>query len=972
MIPKATENTITSLLKEELEKFGVKAEAFISISTPIGRREADLLCKNAGIYILEAKFTEDTLLNAIAKIQNDYLKFYEFLNIKGGFALLYPEELKKPMPIETIKSLIHKLKFKVVLIFPPKDTRNFSVKEGDLRVIAKILAEQILTPPSYVEPSIDYMIKSLRDSAKYIINGLRHLSGSQLEGIFGGKSVFKNILQYEKEEKYPVEDLRLAAAYLLVNQILFYHVLSRTIPDRFPEIDTDTLIKPADLKYYFGKVLNVNYKTVFSYEVVSWVPQSFINEVKFLVNVIKGLSPEKVRRDLLGTIFHDLVPLEIRKSVAAFYTNILAAELLANLSIDKEDVKVADFACGSGGLLVAAYRRKKELLERKKAFTQEDHRKFVEEDLLGIDVMPFAANIAACHLALQSPEYLTNKVQIAIWDSTELKPGKKIPSIAKLETVLTGQVGLDAFMKKKNRETKGVVILGEEKPSEIPLNKYDVIIMNPPFTRQERMPREYKDRLFERFSEYKEYLERRLGYYGYFILLADRFLNEGGRMALVLPATILRIKTCEGLRKLWSKRYYVEYIITTSYRSAFSESVRFREILLIAKKCIPSLESKTRIAILKKLPTTIEEAKELAIKLKNSQKDLEDDKVSVKMIEYKKLTSETENWFKYIAVSDLSLTNILEEILKSNKLISLLSKFEAFLSNLYDYKYGDFHGFILQEKLRALKKIDIWIVEKLFENELEIKHKILGIKRRIPLSILGRGMRRPSYITKIDVTENLDYLILSWFKEIKELAKFLLPDKLLKEFNRENIETWKRNFQQKKTNLLLSRRLDLSAPGTSLISFYSKIPMVGVDMWCIKNVPDEYAKILTLWFNSTLNLLQIFILRTETRGAWIKVHDYMLNELLVPDYEKLSESDLKVLQNLFIQVKDVKFPCIFDRLKTKFWASFLIDKTWLQILGYKSDVTQFLNKLYDFLANEIELLKRLMAEGTIEEGDMEE
>jgi hypothetical protein len=57
-----------------------------------------------------------------------------------------------------------------------------------------------------------------------------------------------------------------------------------------------------------------------------------------------------VRGDLLGTIFHDLIPFETRKSVAAFYTNVLAAELLAWLAIDRPDAKVADFAVGSGGL----------------------------------------------------------------------------------------------------------------------------------------------------------------------------------------------------------------------------------------------------------------------------------------------------------------------------------------------------------------------------------------------------------------------------------------------------------------------------------------------------------------------------------------------------------------------------------------------------------------------------------------------
>jgi len=41
----------------------------------------------------------------------------------------------------------------------------------------------------------------------------------------------------------------------------------------------------------------------------------------------------------------------------------------------------------------------------------------------------------------------------------------------------------------------------------------------------------------------------------------------------------------------------------------------------------------------------------------------------------------------------------------------------------------------------------------------------------------------------------------------------------------------------------------------------------------------------------------------------------------------------------------------------------LIDAAWLKVLGYKGDVDGLLDRLYDSLAKEIELLKKLMAEG---------
>jgi len=78
----------------------------------------------------------------------------------------------------------------------------------------------------------------------------------ELEDIFGGKSVFENISQYE-EGRYPVEQMREAATYLLINQLLFYHVLS--IDTSFPGLDKDKIERLSDLAGYFEPVLKRNY-----------------------------------------------------------------------------------------------------------------------------------------------------------------------------------------------------------------------------------------------------------------------------------------------------------------------------------------------------------------------------------------------------------------------------------------------------------------------------------------------------------------------------------------------------------------------------------------------------------------------------------------------------------------------------------------------------------------------------------------
>lgn len=958
---KPIEDAISGLLAEELRKRGVEALP-VSIPTPHGSRKPDLLCKNGGIYPVEAKFAENKLIDAIAKIQNDYLKFHKVLGISGGFALLYPEELSHPMPLEVVRNLAYRLKFKVIAMFPPDDVRkNFAVYEGTLPEVADILARHILTPPEYVEPSIKFMIKSLRDGATLLVNGLMHLSGAQIEDVFGGKHVFRNVLQYD-EGKYPIENMRMAAAYLLVNQLLFYHVLSRRRADLFPEIDVDGIRAPSDLRPYFRRVLDVNYQVVFSYDVASRIPPKFTGIVKTLISVIQGLSPEKVGGDLLGTIFHDLVPFDVRKAVAAFYTNVEAAELLANLAIDRYDVKVADFAVGSGGLLVASYRRKRELLERERAFTGEDHRRFVEEELLGVDVMPFAASVAACHLALQSPEHFTDKVQIAVWDSTDLAPSRVIPSIAELRIVLSGQADLEAFIKSES-EIKGVVSLREGENREIKLETYDVVIMNPPFTRQERLPEDYKTRLFERFRDYRGYLHGQLGYYGYFVLLADKFLKENGRMALVLPATALRLRSSEGIRRLWSDMYHIEYIVTTWRRSAFSESARFREVLLVARKSKPAENAKTVIAVLKKLPSTLAEAREMAEAIKCSQADWEDDRMLIRIYSYSKLRADINNWFKYLSVGDPELVGLLENLLKSGRLTtfnSLLTACKAgIVRGVETGRGGKVQALTITRAERAIKREDVWIMRRIDGNSIVIEDRHTKRILKVPLQAARPALRRISLISKIDVTDNLDYVIVNTFPQISEFTTTVITEfKPPQGF----WDRWRSYVEERLSHLVLMRRADLSAPGTRLLAFYSEIPMAPPGVaWSIK-ISDVDAKILALWLNSSFNILQILLYRKETRGAFLQLDKYVLKHMLVPDLTKLSEDDVKFLTEIFSRVKNVEFPSILDQLKMKYEARRLIDEAWLRILDYKGDVNTFLGRLYELLAKEIELLKSLMKE----------
>jgi hypothetical protein len=352
------------------------------------------------------------------------------------------------------------------------------------------------------------------------------------------------------------------------------------------------------------------------------------------------------------------------------------------LAIDKPEAKVMDLAVGSGTLLVAAYRRKRELLQKVKGTIElEDHKRFLEQDLTGIDIMPFAAHLAVVHLSLQALLYETERVRVAVWDSTELKPGQTIPAIWSELKAAYRRPTLDMFAKGELSEeayvTKGALTLEGVGGERIPLEHADLIIMNPPFTRYQRLPADYKFVLAKRLSEYQELLHGQMGYYGYFITLADRFLKVDGKLALVLPATVLRVKSTLGMRKLLVRNYHLQHILTTWGRSAFSEGVRFREILLVAKKLqiagqkdasYDALQS--TITVIKRLPQTLEQAKEIAQQIgdfssKSNIGDIkETDKFVSRIFSQKKLLENVDNLFPFIAFQDFKLLDLWDEIVE--------------------------------------------------------------------------------------------------------------------------------------------------------------------------------------------------------------------------------------------------------------------------------------------------------------------
>lgn len=830
-------------------------------------------------------------------------------------------------------------------------------------------------------PNSSVIIDALNEAVSGIAVNTKQLGEKELLDIFGGKKVFEDILHYHNET-VALEEMQKASAYLLVSEILLYQILTKADSQRYPQIDEDSLKTPRDLSGYFRGA--INYTSTFSFDIASRLPESVMPTLRKVIKVVRALEPEKIRHDVLGKVFHNLIPIDTRKAIAAFYTNNEAAEMLAQLAIDDPDAKIYDLAVGSGTLLVASYHRKKKLLEaQKEHFTLMYHKKFLEEDLTGIDIMPFAAHLAAVHLSLQNPQYKAEKVRIAIWDSTELKPGQKIPAVSKQLREAYKRPALDAFIERRTflanaYVEKGVVTLEKMKAEKISLAQADGVIMNPPFTRQERLPTRYKSVLARRFAEYANCLHGQLGLCGYFILLADRFTKKGGRIALVLPASILRAKSSEEIRRFLVENYHVEYLVTTWQRAAFSEVGQFREILLVAKKLKDSQDiTKVRagpsckVVTLKKLPRNLEEANKFADEIKTALPSdrrmvYDSDSMTVRILSQIELKANFRNLFTFMTAYDWRIKELWSKLVDKagSKLIPLdhyLNAVKGEISRGIETKSSSHvpvqATFILRNMSRARKIKDVWVIKHETNDHVIAENRFSHKQVKIPLQAIRPGLRRLSGIDIIDQTDEFDYVVVDNFPEARSFFSGKETDTILK-----LLPGWKKYVERRLANLSISRRFDVSGVGTMLFAWYSPSPMTGTGlMWSIKGLPPEVAKIFTLWFNSTPSILQMFLERVETRGVWMQLHKYALNDLMVLNPTTLSECQTRLMHEIFDKVRKERFPSFLTQLKKKFSVRVEIDKAILSILGFEDDeINEILDFLYPTFAKEIDRLKDLL------------
>lgn len=295
-----------------------------------------------------------------------------------------------------------------------------------------------------------------------------------------------------------------------------------------------------------------------------------------------------LRHDVMGRIFHKL--LESRYD-GSFYTSVPASVILAGLALrDKGDIprnlknmRVIDPACGTGTLLMAAAERVKEISGNKY-----DSKVIIEDVLTGIDINVTALHIAATTLGLLSPTTRFKKMDIrqAPFGRTDDK------KIAAGSLELYGESGTFPIYNWADTKAMRQIETDQKRPSVSYTRCADLVIMNPPFTRNDirhdqlgkELEKLVKDRESNIFKS-APFPVNKSSSGPMFLILAEHLVKKSGTVALVLPFVAGTNKATLRIRKFFGEKFHVETLVVSHDpdRVWFSENTGIPEILVVLK-----------------------------------------------------------------------------------------------------------------------------------------------------------------------------------------------------------------------------------------------------------------------------------------------------------------------------------------------------------------------------------------------------
>jgi hypothetical protein len=890
------EETVNTQLALIISKLGVSAEAETILSR--GSALPDVIFPLMGLRIvIEGKFADHS--NARATVLKDARGRIQTGIAHIAAAVIYPTALRHVATANLERELSNaRLEFKIVHESGESDDwfgGNPNALMDWLRRAQALMAEDNV---------VEQTARSLSDR----LDGVAHLMSAQ-KGVCDRLSIILGMNAPKGEKPDDANARRETAAkvgaLVIANALVFQEQLAftdqRVSPLRKIEKAHDLVSEAAsEWQAIWSKI---NYIPIFQLgeRVLNELPASRQRNIAFkaLLTEARNICANQaaLRHDLMGRVFHWL--LHYAKYLGAYYTSVSAATLLLKLALSEKweldfgdvseiaTLRVADLACGTGTLLMAAAQSISDayITSRSKSsrpLTPGDldalHKRIMEDVLYGYDVLPSAVHLTASTLALLAPAVSFVGMNLFVMplgvESASPLGVDATPRLGSLDFLASERLETQLSLDESQSEIIKVGVASSRATgAEVP--KLDLCVMNPPFVRsvggnllfgslpdeRGRMQTRLKH-LVSDANHAGHFASITAGLGSVFAALADQRLKSGGRMAFVLPAALASGEAWGETRRLISNGYHLEIVVTSHdpARQNFSENTSLSEILFIARK-LRKKESPgdTKFVNLWRNPRTIYEALDIAerVRLENG--------TSINAEGFTSIETETHK------IADVVTTPHIGG--DDNWTAALFAQTEL-LRTAWRLSTGD----LIVPGKRA------------------VRFPVCALEQ---MGALGPDRKRIHEGFKVSLRDTSPYP--GFWGHKSELVKTLSQQPncyLINWLESPRGPGYGKHLWKRAGTVLLVERLRTNTHRVVAVRFDTEV--LGNTWWAFKSsLSSNHIKSLVLWLNSTLGILTLFARRVVTQGAWMQFKQPAWEKMPVLDVRTLSPKQVNALASAY-------------------------------------------------------------------------
>jgi type I restriction-modification system DNA methylase subunit len=698
------------------------------------------------------------------------------------------------------------------------------------------------------------------------------------------------------------------AAYLLINKILFYKVLETKYKD-LPKLKKVSILLEKDVvtefkkrvEECFKKALKIDYQAVFHHGIYDDIPLPYelVPRLNEFLDEAAGYDLSKIESDVLGTIYEGLIPKDERRRLGQYYTPPAICDLIVKMCVNDPNAMVLDPGCGSGGFLIKGYHRLLEL-KGKKTLDDEAHQEILKQ-LWGIDISEFPAHLSVINLALRNIKARSDMINVIPSDFFRVIPQQKVLKPLKK---LTLEEAKDAY--------------------ELP-PQFDVVVCNPPYTRQDDIGDErYRAniRKIALASDGKINISSEAGIYAYFFTHSSHFLKQNGMLGYIVSNSWLDVKFGIALQRFFLNNFRLIAIIEFD-RRAFAEAA-INTIIIIAQKMAGEAHKKQRnenkVKFVRiKMPLKTEEIIKL---IEKANMPYENETVRIVLKKQSELYEDTK-WMKFLRAPPIFF-----EITENPKMCSL-EEFAKVNVGIITYA-NDF--FILQED-----KARDYGIERDF-----LKPVVTSPKDTKFLDIVSGDINKYIFYAnmpkqKLNGTNALKYIIFGENKEI-EITRGAERGTIVKGYhNIPSLRTKKQWYSvgERKTAPVLVPRLiwerifaaENTANALCTHAFYEITPLHNTD-----------CQVLLGILNSSISELCAEVIgRTALGEGCMELMEQEWNKLSIINPTKLNRMERRNVKKSFLKLKEAKRK---DDERVIQQALKELDDVMVEILGLKIEKEQ--------------------------------